>query len=115
MSGGYFDADLQSLVSSPGGKVQRPGNRFPTLVSHGGPSDYPAQNIVGATLNYHNYADGSGQFTILCNHNQGHVTLPGSDGKAAIFRFLKDHPYGTYTSPYAAGSLPSAFPSYCSK
>jgi hypothetical protein len=52
-----------------------------------------------------------GGFAVDCDHGGGHVGAPGTL-KAAGWDFLKKHPFGFGTSPYAAG-LPSTYPSYC--
>jgi hypothetical protein len=52
-----------------------------------------------------------GGFAVDCDHGGGHVGAPGNL-KAAGWDFLKKHPFGFGTSPYAAG-LPSTYPPYC--
>jgi hypothetical protein len=52
-----------------------------------------------------------GGFAVDCDHGGGHVSAPPSL-KAAGWDFLKKHPFGFGTSPYANG-LPSTYPTYC--
>lgn len=52
-----------------------------------------------------------GGFAVDCDHGGGHVGAP-PDLKAAGWDFLKAHPFGYGTSPYAGG-LPASYPSYC--
>lgn len=52
-----------------------------------------------------------GGFAVDCDHGGGHVGAP-PDLKAAGWDFLKAHPYGFGTSPYANG-LPASYPKYC--
>ena len=52
-----------------------------------------------------------GGFAVDCDHGGPHVGAPPSL-KAAGWDFLKKHPFGFGTSPYAGG-LPSTYPSYC--
>ena len=52
-----------------------------------------------------------GGFAVDCDHGGGHVGAP-PQLKAAGWDFLKAHPYGYGTSPYAKG-LPASYPSYC--
>lgn len=52
-----------------------------------------------------------GGFAVDCDHGGGHVGAP-ADLKAAGWDFLKKHPFGFGTSPYAAG-LPATYPKYC--
>jgi hypothetical protein len=52
-----------------------------------------------------------GGFAVDCDHGGPHVGAP-APLKAAGWDFLKKHPFGFGTSPYAGG-LPSTYPSYC--
>jgi predicted esterase len=52
-----------------------------------------------------------GGFAVNCNHGGGHCAAP-AEVVTAQWQFLKDHPFGTKTSPYQNG-LPASFPSYC--
>jgi hypothetical protein len=52
-----------------------------------------------------------GGFAVDCDHGGPHVGAP-LDLKAAGWDFLKAHPFGFGTSPYAGG-LPASYPSYC--
>ena len=54
-----------------------------------------------------------GGFAVDCDHGGGHCGAP-PEAVAAQWQFLKDHPFGVSTDPYADG-LPSSFPSYCTK
>ncbi len=103
MSGG-----IQSTPSASA--VQRADNKFAALITHGGSTDLPAVGIVDDTLAYNSYLKSKAQFTILCNHNQGHIPAPDKD---SIFEFLKLHPWGV-TNAYP-GALSAAYPTYCSK
>ena len=85
---------------------------------HGGVTDqWSAAGMFTAHFNVWNENDlawlnGLGHDVILCPHTQGHT--PPSDGypPAYIIDFVKAHPRGTTTSPFAAG-MPSSFPKYC--
>lgn len=62
-----------------------------------------------------------GGYAVDCTHPYGHcmiVTDPKATDVSEViapqWQFLKDHPYGITTDPYANG-LPSSFPSYCTK
>jgi poly(3-hydroxybutyrate) depolymerase len=54
-----------------------------------------------------------GGFAMDCDHGMGHCGAPADD-IAAQWQFVKDHPFGIQTDPYADG-IPSSFPSYCTK
>lgn len=108
---------VASIVPFSGAQVgadpetQDPANRFPVMVVHGGPSDEVIINFATSAETYRTKLTEHGHFSFVCNHGKGH-TVP-SDIRGPAWRFLKDHPFGTAPSPYAAG-LPAGFPSYCS-
>jgi hypothetical protein len=52
-----------------------------------------------------------GGFAVDCDHMGAHVAAP-PNLKAAGWDFLKAHPFGFGTSPYANG-LPATYPPYC--
>jgi predicted esterase len=52
-----------------------------------------------------------GGFAVNCDHGGGHCAAP-KELKLAMWRFMKDHPFGVSPEPYANG-LPASFPSYC--
>lgn len=78
---------------------------------HGGSGDNVIVNFGQTSASFGNVIKGAGGFWIDCNHRSGHCRAP-ADLQAAGWEFLKAHPYGTKTSPYADG-LPASFPSYC--
>jgi hypothetical protein len=55
---------------------------------------------------------GAGGFVISCKHDGDHCGAP-AELQAAAWQFMKDHPFGTTSSPYAKSGLPKSFPSYC--
>ena len=55
----------------------------------------------------------AGGFAMDCDHGGGHCGAP-ANLIAAQWQYLKDHPFGVSTDPYAAG-IPSIFPTYCMK
>ena len=57
--------------------------------------------------------DADGHFTAICDHNMGH-SIP-VDAAPSVVKFFADNGFGQWPSPYAAGGLPSGFPSYCTK
>jgi poly(3-hydroxybutyrate) depolymerase len=56
----------------------------------------------------------AGGFAIDCDHGGGHCAIPmlPADVANAGWQFMKDHPFGVSTEPYAGG-LPASFPTYC--
>lgn len=52
-----------------------------------------------------------GGFVVNCDHGGMHCISP-AEVKSAQWEFLKAHPFGYGTSPYAGG-LPAHFPAYC--
>jgi poly(3-hydroxybutyrate) depolymerase len=98
------------LVPYANPPYEEPANHFPALIYWGGTDDVVVISFETASLNYSERLRANENFTVLCNHGQGH-TIP-ADGGVTTWRFFQDHPFGTVPSPYADG-LPSAFPAYC--
>ena len=92
---------------------QDPTNRFSALVFYGGESDVsPVDGIVyeRASRTYIDVLAADGRSAFLCNHDDGH-RVPDA-ARSSAWQFLRDHPFGTYPSPYAS-QLPTGFVSYC--
>ena len=108
---------LASIVAYSGARLgtvveeQLPANKYPAMLFHGGPNDTVVVNFAEQQNKYHEALTAEGHFSFICDHGKGH-TVP-SDGRAAAWQFLQDHPYGTQPEPYLGG-LPVGFPSYCS-
>ena len=107
---------LASIVAYSGARLgtvveeQLPANKYPAMLFHGGPNDTVVVNFAEQQNKYHEALTAEGHFSFICDHGKGH-TVP-SDGRAAAWQFLQDHPYGTQPEPYLGG-LPVGFPSYC--
>jgi predicted esterase len=92
---------------------QNPDNKFSAMIFYGGPTDISPVDgtpYTDASNAYLQELQSKGRFGFLCDHGLGH-SVP-SDSQDSAWRFLQDHPYGTWPSPYAKG-LPAGFPSYC--
>ncbi len=129
-SGGYFSNPvtynsmgmLQYAISWTEMTTQ---NKFAQVFLTGGPTDN--YNLFVKTLQFNElaqndvaYLGGMGHDTVYCDHSKkynytqpsdGH-TLPADFMGPQIIQFFKDHPKGTFESPYRQG-LPANFPSYC--
>lgn len=109
---------LASVVPYSGGlqgsapAFQNASNKLAALIFHGGSSDVFLVNFQTASNSYRTALRNNGSYTATCNHGGGHA-IP-SAGAAAAWRFFQDHPFNTQPSPYVAGGLPTALPSYCS-
>jgi len=66
-----------------------------------------AQSTAALTAN----VASKGGFVVNCDHGGEHC-MPPAEVVRAQWEFLKAHPFGFDTSPYASG-LPAHFPSYC--
>jgi hypothetical protein len=88
--------------------------RVPNVMTmHGAPgSDVVIVDFSETSEAFDNYMMAKGAFAVECNHGGGHCGAPAAL-QASAWQFLKDHPFGTHPSPYAAGGLPSSFPKYC--
>lgn len=105
---------LASAVSWSGGfssTDQNPANTLPVLTSHGGESDFVYISFEQTVEAFYAKMVNEGHFAIICRHGGGH-TVPTAIRNEAL-SFMLDHPFGTYSSPYAGGLLPSAYPGYC--
>jgi hypothetical protein len=94
-------------------QIQRTDNKFAALIFFGGVDDNvfgldfkAASELYGTTL------DGTGHFTALCDHGNGHE-IP-LDAAPSVTAFFRANPFGAWPSPYANG-LPATFPAYCSR
>jgi len=93
-------------------------NKYAQVLLHGGTTDqYNLGGIVTVhfdtfAANDQTYLTGLGHDVILCGHGGGHTAPATGFGPAQVVEFLKDHPKGTVTSPYAS-ALPGDFPNYC--
>jgi hypothetical protein len=93
------------------GKLQDP-KRVPNAITmNGGSGDNVIVNFGDTSEGYDNYILHYGGFAVNCIHNSGHCGAPAALYGSA-WQFLKDHPFGTKPSPYAAG-LPAGFNSTC--
>lgn len=122
-SGGYFSNSANTAtLGVAGGMVSWPApataNKYAQVLLHGGTNDtyslagYVTVHFDTFAANDQTYLNGLGHDVILCDHGQGHSAPAPGFGPAQVVEFLKDHPRGTVTSPYA-GALPGDFPSYC--
>lgn len=109
---------LASVVVYSGGLIARrrvptdaPDARFAALLFHGGASDVVLTNFEDATETYRETLERAGHFAVVCDHGRGH-TIPPEAGLSSAWRFLMDHPYASYPSPYASG-LPEGFYDAC--
>jgi hypothetical protein len=78
---------------------------------HGGPGDmvFVTFSETSATLDM--AAKTHGSFVVNCNHGGSHCGAPAALQTAA-WKFMKDHPWGFGTSPWAGG-IPAGVPEYC--
>lgn len=122
-SGAYFsNPDNVATLGMLSGSVSWPApthsNGYAQLFLHGGVNDtYSLQVVVihfdVFAANDAQYLNGLGHDVVICDHGQGHTApVPGMTAVQAL-EFLKDHPRGVVSSPYATGGLPTDFASYC--
>jgi poly(3-hydroxybutyrate) depolymerase len=111
---------LAAAVTNSGGLIrplnlnslQDPSHVPPVMTIHGSAA---ADVVVISFVNTSRTLDQSivdlGGFAINCNHQGAHCGGSEQDYIAA-WQFMKDHPFGVETEPYA-NALPSFFPQYC--
>ncbi len=83
------------------------------VTAHGNCSDFVVIYFSNFSRQFAQSIGERGGFAVDCDHGGGHCGSP-PDLIAAQWQFLKDHPFGVTTDPYASG-LPPSFPSYCRK
>lgn len=85
-------------------------NKFPALISWGGTADtYPLNYGIGQldfdfnqkALDTIAYLNGNHHDLVSCDHGLGHTV--GGTQLSWAYTFFKDHPRGTFDSPYRAG------------
>ncbi|NOY27758.1 MAG: hypothetical protein GXP62_17990 [Oligoflexia bacterium] len=108
---------LASTAIFSGGTTQgtysTPDRPLPVLITWGGPSDtYATLSFEDTSTNFANSLLADGSFVVECVHDGGHV-IP-DEGPAYAWQFMVDHPYTLASEPYADGTLPDAFPDWCS-
>jgi predicted esterase len=121
-SGAYFSNSANTAtLGIASGMVTWPAltttNKYPQVILYGGTTDQYNLSVVTVHFdtfgtNDQTYLNGLGHDVILCNHDSGHTAPATGFGPTQVVEFLKDHPKGTTTSPYAS-ALPGDFPSYC--
>jgi predicted esterase len=108
---------IASTVTLSGGQlgdppVQDPENRYPVALFHGGPDDIVVLQFMEQAELYKERLDTAGHFNIICDHQARH-TVPPAAAQGA-WQFMKDHPYGAGSEPYADG-FPAGIPEYCQR
>lgn len=78
---------------------------------HGGSSDVVIVTFSQTSATFDMSAKSHGSFVVNCDHGGGHCAAP-SDLQTAAWTFMKDHPWGFGTSPWAS-SIPAGVPDYC--
>jgi poly(3-hydroxybutyrate) depolymerase len=78
---------------------------------HGGSSDVVIVTFSETSRTFDMSAKTQGSFVVNCNHGGGHCRAP-ADLQTAAWQFMKDHPWGFTTSPWASG-IPAGVPDYC--
>ncbi len=122
---GKWLASAESLSGGVGGFVRpwgHPSHKLPMLVLWGGPTDacYNVINFQTESRALEDALASDGDFFVECIHNCGHGEPPfdapmGLSRYAGLWDFVFDHPYWLKAgeSPYRAGGLPAALPSWC--
>lgn len=107
---------IAAVLPNSGGEVFplqfQDKTHIPALMTmHGGSSDMVIVTFSETSKSADMAYSAAGGMVINCDHGMGHCGAPG-DLQAAGWQFMKDHPFGIKTDPYASG-LPASFPKYC--
>ncbi len=107
---------IASAVPYSGGVITPPpeqeaNNPLSAMIFHGGEDDVVIIKFEQTSESYRAAIEARGGFAFVCDHGMGH-SIPQGAVQASVWRFFRDHPYGTRPSPYQGG-LPGGFPDYC--
>lgn len=117
---------LAAVVTNSGGHILPSGIGFedpthiPAVISAHGTydNDFVILHFTQWARHLDQQIVGAGGLSTDCTTPNGHcmlfppTTIDPAPVVAAWWQFLKDHPFGTTTDPYADG-LPSSFPAFC--
>jgi poly(3-hydroxybutyrate) depolymerase len=78
---------------------------------HGGSADMVIVAFSTTSRTLDMAAKTHGSYVVNCNHGGNHCAAPAALQTAA-WQFMKDHPWGFTTSPWASG-FPAGTPDYC--
>ncbi len=109
---------LAGAMPNSGGIVPIPGlttledpSHVPALATtHGGTSDMVGVSFSMTSATEDNDIAMKGGYVMDCDHGGGHCMAPAA-AVAAQWTFLKAHPFGVASDPYAGGLM--GFPTYC--
>ena len=78
---------------------------------HGGASDMVIVTFSTTSRTFDMASKTHGGFVVNCDHGGGHCRAP-AELQTAAWTFMKDHPWGFTTSPWAT-AIPAGVPDYC--
>jgi poly(3-hydroxybutyrate) depolymerase len=111
---GYLAAAMPNSGGSLLSDWQDPNHTPAIITTHGTyAADFVILHFADVSKSTDQAFADRGGYAVDCDHGGGHCGAP-AEVVAAQWQFLKDHPFGVATDPYADG-LPSSFPSYCTK
>lgn len=88
-----------------------PEEAIPMLLTWGGPTDlYGTFSFDDAQYDLIDQTDAAGQFTVKCEHDEGHTLPPG--GVEYVWDFFEAHPKDIDAEPWA-DALPETLPEWC--
>jgi len=88
-----------------------PEEAIPMLLTWGGPTDlYGSFSFDDAQYDLIDQTDSAGQFTVKCEHDDGHILPPG--GVDYVWEFFEAHPKDIDAEPWA-DALPDTLPEWC--
>ncbi len=89
----------------------QPADPIPMMLTWGGPTDlYGSFSFDDAQYTLMEQTAEAGQFTVLCEHDEGHSLPPG--GVEYVWDFFAAHPRGVTPEPWAE-ALPETLPEWC--
>jgi poly(3-hydroxybutyrate) depolymerase len=99
------------IVPIPGVQTMDDPSHVPSLATtHGGTSDMVGVSFSMTSATEDNDIASKGGYVMDCDHGGGHCMAPAA-AVAAQWTFLKAHPFGVASDPYAGGL--TGMPTYC--
>jgi hypothetical protein len=110
---GYLAASMPNSGGSFVRQLQDPTHIPAVITAHGSCADMVVIYFSNTSHDLASAVATAGGTAVDCDHGGNHCGAPAAL-VAAQWQFLKDHPFGFTSDPYAGG-FPASFPTYCTK
>jgi poly(3-hydroxybutyrate) depolymerase len=111
MRSSYIAASAPNSGGVVTSQMWQDANTPAIFTMHGGSSDTVIVTFSDTSRTLDMSAKTHGSFVVNCDHGGGHCAAP-MELREAAWVFMKDHPWGFGTSPWAT-AIPAGVPDYC--